>query len=65
MLTLEVVRSPGRFFAANELSAVLAHIVLNYDVAFATDDTVYPSNMSPNGNTIPANVPLHFRKHAL
>lgn len=27
--------SPGRFFAANELKAMMAHLVLNYDVAFA------------------------------
>ncbi|KAF4600637.1 hypothetical protein EYR38_005280 [Pleurotus pulmonarius] len=28
---------PGRFFAANELKAMLAHVVLNYDVRLAGD----------------------------
>ncbi len=26
------IRSPGRFFAASELRAVLAYIVMNYDL---------------------------------
>ncbi|KZT08802.1 cytochrome P450 [Laetiporus sulphureus 93-53] len=34
---------PGRFFVANELKAVLAYIVLNYDVKFGGDGT-RPSN---------------------
>lgn len=29
------LHSPGRFFAANELKAMLAHIVLNYDIRTA------------------------------
>ena len=29
-----IVSSPGRFFAANELKAMMAHIVMNYDVKF-------------------------------
>lgn len=28
---------PGRFFAVNEIKALLAHVVLNYDVAFANN----------------------------
>ena len=31
------VRSPGRFFAANELKTMMAYIVLNYDVKFAEE----------------------------
>jgi hypothetical protein len=27
--------SPGRFFAANELKAILCHILLNYDIKMA------------------------------
>lgn len=34
---LIVLHSPGRFFAANELKAMMAHLVLNYDVAFAQE----------------------------
>jgi len=29
---------PGRFFAANELKAMLAHVLMSYDVKFETDD---------------------------
>lgn len=36
--------SPGRFFAANELKAMLAHIVLNYDVKLPGDGK-RPENM--------------------
>lgn len=38
------VASPGRFFAANELKAMLAYIVVNYDVKFE-DEGVRPPNM--------------------
>ena len=62
VLKLEVVRSPGRFFAANELKALLAHVVLNYDVAFAAEDTTCSMNIYLKGNIILANVPLRFRK---
>jgi cytochrome P450 len=31
-LVFMLFHSPGRFFAANELKAMLAHLVLNYDV---------------------------------
>lgn len=32
MFILVVSSSPGRFFAANELRAMLAYIVMNYDL---------------------------------
>ncbi|GJE99522.1 cytochrome P450 [Phanerochaete sordida] len=35
---------PGRFFAATELKAMMAYVVLNYDVKFA-DDGVRPENV--------------------
>ena len=35
--------SPGRFFAANELKAMMAHIVLNYDIKFEKEG-VRPPN---------------------
>ena len=36
--------SPGRFFAANELKAMLAYIVVNYDLKIAGDGE-RPPNM--------------------
>lgn len=32
--------SPGRFFAANELKAMLAHVVMNYDVKFENEGVI-------------------------
>ena len=58
----KALRSPGRFFAANELKAMLAFIVVNYDLKLAGDgkrpQTVYFGSSiipSPNGK-------LMFRK---
>ena len=28
-------RSPGRFFAANEIKAIASYVILNYDIKFA------------------------------
>ena len=40
--------SPGRFFAANELKLMMAHLVTNFDVKFAhseeTGAAAYPQN---------------------
>lgn len=38
--------SPGRFFAADELKALLAHIVVNYDLKL--DDSSGGSNGATN-----------------
>ena len=38
------VISPGRFFAANELKAIMAYIVVNYDIKFK-DEGVRPPNI--------------------
>jgi hypothetical protein len=38
-----VFLSPGRFFAANELKAMLSHVVLNYDVKLEHEG-VRPAN---------------------
>ena len=35
--------SPGRFFAANELKAMLAYIVLNYEIKMGGDGTRPPN----------------------
>ncbi|RPD64698.1 cytochrome P450 [Lentinus tigrinus ALCF2SS1-6] len=44
---------PGRFFAANELKAMLAFIVLNYDLKFANDSAGRPENVCFGLNLIP------------
>ena len=44
--------SPGRFFAANELKAMLAHILLNYDVKMA-DGGGRPENMWFGRSSLP------------
>ncbi|EJD07678.1 cytochrome P450 [Fomitiporia mediterranea MF3/22] len=43
---------PGRFFAVNELKAMMAFIVLNYDVKFENDGA-RPDNMYFGKNVIP------------
>ena len=44
--------SPGRFFAANELKALLAFMVLNYDFKLA-EDGPRPANIYVAQNVIP------------
>ncbi|KZV65871.1 cytochrome P450 [Peniophora sp. CONT] len=53
---------PGRFFAAIELKCQLAHIVLNYDVAFLEGESGYPTSRFINGLCVPADTELMFRK---
>ncbi|KAM5543922.1 hypothetical protein V8D89_002539 [Ganoderma adspersum] len=43
---------PGRFFAANELKALLAYIVLNYDLKLGGDGT-RPPNLYYGTNVVP------------
>ena len=45
--------SPGRFFAANELKAMLAYIVVNYDLKIAGDGE-RPPNMYIGANVVPS-----------
>ena len=45
--------SPGRFFASNELKAVLAQIILNYDVKLGGDGS-HPPDVYVSLNIIPA-----------
>ena len=55
-------RSPGRFFAANELKAMLAYIVLNYDLKLAGNGE-RPANMYFGTNVIPCRTgEVSFRK---
>ena len=46
------VYSPGRFFAANQLKAILAHIVVNYDLKIGGDGE-RPANICFATNIIP------------
>jgi len=53
---------PGRFFAATELKAMMAHLVINYDVKAEVEgvrppDTVFGTRISPN-----ATGKVYFRK---
>ncbi|KIL66539.1 hypothetical protein M378DRAFT_160521 [Amanita muscaria Koide BX008] len=53
---------PGRFFAANELKAMLAHILLNYDVQMANGGG-RPANLAVGSTTIPnPTAQVMFRK---
>ena len=54
--------SPGRFFAANELKAILAHILLNYDVKMANGGG-RPENMWFGRSALPnTKAEMLFRK---
>ena len=55
-------RSPGRFFAANELKAMLAYIVLNFDIKLEGDGK-RPENIHWGPAVIPdLNARVLFRK---
>jgi len=44
---------PGRFFAANELKAMLCYVVMNYDVKLEGDSKVRPENMYMGASVSP------------
>jgi hypothetical protein len=46
-------RSPGRFFAANELKLMLAHLVVNYDVQFENSSHIRPPNVYFSNSCVP------------
>ncbi|KZV74109.1 cytochrome P450 [Peniophora sp. CONT] len=52
---------PGRFFAANELKAMLAHLVLEYDVRFR-DGESRPPSLAFQETIIPPQAQLEVRK---
>ena len=52
---------PGRFFAANELKAMLAHLVLEYDVRFKEGENRLPSLVVEH-NILPPQMQLEIRK---
>ena len=49
-----LLNSPGRFFAANELKAMMAYVVLNYDVKLPPEaNGVRPQNLEIGPVVIP------------
>ena len=55
-----LVFSPGRFFAANEMKALLAYIVVTYDIKFE-EGTEAPRELCIAGNRIAGNADVMFR----
>ena len=56
---------PGRFFAANEIKLILAHIVLNYDIKLESG-SVRPLNKNYKAACIPdPTIKLLFRKRKI
>jgi hypothetical protein len=56
--------SPGRFFAANELKAIMAHVLVTYDIKFE-DEGVRPPNTMIHIHRMPdRHAKVMFRKRA-
>ncbi len=53
--------SPGRFFAANEVKALLAHLVVTYDIKFEEGKQA-PRSLHINGMRIAGKADAMFRK---
>lgn len=53
---------PGRFFAANELKAMLAHVVSEYDVRL--EEATYPRNFFVGAALVPGKARVMFRKRS-
>ncbi len=57
--------SPGRFFAVNELKAVFAYIILNYDVQLEGGSLERPRNFGYEATIVPnPKAKVMFRKRA-
>ena len=50
---VQTLRSPGRFFAAGALKAILAHLVLNYDIKLV-EEGKRPPLVKVGGASTPA-----------
>ena len=61
LLRRDVMYSPGRFFAASELKAMLAHVVMTYDIKFE-DGKPKPANVYIGAACIPGKGEIMFRK---
>jgi hypothetical protein len=55
-----LVISPGRFFATNEVKALLAHIVVTYDIKFEEGKEA-PREFFIAGQRIPRTANVMFR----
>jgi hypothetical protein len=53
--------SPGRFFAATELKALLAHMIVTYDMKFEEGKGAPPQRCIAGAN-IPRSANVMFRK---
>lgn len=53
------MHGPGRFFAANELKAMLAHVLMKYDVKL---EDAFPKSMVIGSAVVPAKANVLFRK---
>ncbi len=53
--------SPGRFFAVNEIKAILAHILVTYDIKLEEGKRA-PPGFHINGACIPGKANGMFRK---
>jgi len=56
-----IMISPGRFFAANEIKGLLAHIVVTYDIKFEEGKQA-PRGVHFNAIRIPGEANAMFRK---
>ncbi len=56
--------SPGRFFAANEVKALLAHLVVTYDIKFEEGKQA-PRSLQINGMRITRKADAMFRKRQM
>jgi len=60
-LTIQNHPSPGRFFAANEVKAMMAHFILNYD--FKLEQGVKPPDQWFGTSCLPnTQAPILFRR---
>ena len=62
LLDAQLVVSPGRFFVANQMKTMLAHIVLAYDVKLEGKSTVPESIHDATSIVVNPNVNVMIRK---
>ena len=60
------LHSPGRFFAANELKAMLCYVVMNYDVSLPAESAgIRPPNLHIGRSVVPnPTAQVIFKKRA-
>ena len=55
------VNSPGRYFAVNQLKALVAHIIVTYDIRVENDEKL-PREFRFSSLVSPRNAEVLFRK---